>query len=397
MVYNLTMATIFRFLKPVILLVLCLIFSNGCSAILNPLDIQEDSQSLISCGEYKKALSLLKKKDKKIADSDPDRIADYPSSSQISEPEQNPEYYAYDFDNEGNMITCVSYKKSGLFNIPVGIAAYYPDGNVKYKISVSNKGELNYKEYYDEEKQYHFDDEIFDGYHRFYFPAGTAAIIEIDELSALKYERSRFEMYTEEKSYEEGMIKEIKIQGIKNDLNTVFKAEEQNGICSICYDQWKINAKDPWLEENYYRDGYLICKKHSDLKCDENSYVISYEYDKNGMLEKVIKSDHDKEICAYFLFDEDGKLLYQKEGQQEADFVYCDNKISKIEYANGRTNEFTYDEFGRLVGIKVIGENGIAYSRLEINYDKYGRKMTETISGTTRIYDYDWQADHMNP
>ena len=76
---------------------------------------------------------------------------------------------------------------------------------------------------------------------------------------------------------------------------------------------WRTEAADIkvseavwiWIQDRKHRTCGTSAAQHPHSiysRNDDNSYAVSYEYDNNGMPEKVIKSNHDKEICAYFFW-----------------------------------------------------------------------------------------------
>ena len=101
----------------------------GCSVSRNDAAISD----LIAQGDYQKALSVMEKQNQELSHSDLEKMLLYPSSSHtVSEPEQNTDYYAYEFDDVGNPRTVLTFRKKywGLKKDIFKIIGYYPDGNM---------------------------------------------------------------------------------------------------------------------------------------------------------------------------------------------------------------------------------------------------------------------------
>ena len=404
MVYNLTMGTFSKSWKILILLITCIILVSvyGCSVSRN--DAADD---LIAHGDYQRALSILEKQNQELSYSAPEKMLMYPSSSHIvSEPEQNTDYYAYEFDDAGNPRTVITFRKKyrGLKKDIFTITGYYPGGNIHYIMHIRDNEEEYYCEYYDKEHPADWSDE----------KVGTAATAQQpiyhlkqmkipvpESMNCVKVIRQKSNVlgiYMERQFDEKGMI--ISCANMATVNKTPIAIEKTKSGDNLIL-RFEINlplSKEVYKEEYRYVSDHLVFRSvartgladHAE-EHTETIRVYQYEYDTNGMLVKDADISSENAFERYYEFNDNGKLLCLKEGDAEAALIYEENRVAKVEYNNGYEECFSYNEDGKLISTEMYNkERGYSFIPLKYIYDDFGRIAEKREDGRTLVFRYDW-------
>jgi RHS repeat-associated protein len=141
---------------------------------------------------------------------------------------------------------------------------------------------------------------------------------------------------------------------------------------------------------DYYGDGNVKTLE------DDLGNKGEYEYTPNGDLEKEILTiqtpDGEEQIVTEWIYDKEGRLKTQIQGENRIDYDYDDNGNQIASIADGQTTQYRYDEKGQLVETIYPDDNDDPTDnpRTITVYDKGGRERASIDrEGNVTHYEYD--------